>query len=169
MDAYFGDDNFYKLERKEGLLYITLHTIYAGSPAEGVELKLILDTGAYMTVLSRGTAIKHGFDKLPKTVTSFTGFGGNVAVDFIRIPGLLILGRLRQDVPVLVPHDMYCIDEKTGKPKQMQEVLGLNVLEYYNYFVNTENDRLYLQENPNPRFYRPELASGQVFTARKDY
>ena len=167
MDAYFGDDNFYKLERKEGLLYITLHTIYAGSPAEGVELKLILDTGAYMTVLSRGTAIKHGFDKLPKTVTSFTGFGGSVAVDFIRIPGLLILGRLRQDVPVLVPHDMYRVDEKTGKPKQMQEVLGLNVLEYYNYFVNTENDRLYLQENPNPRFYRPELASGQVFTARE--
>ena len=64
---------------------------------------------------------------------------------------------------------LYRIDEKTGKPRQMQEVLGLNVLEYYNYFISTENDRLYLQENSNPRFYRQELASGQVFSASVDF
>ena len=165
MDVHFGDENFYKLERKEGLFYLTVHTVYAGSPIEGAELKLILDTGAFMTVLSRGTAIKHGFDKLPKTRTSFTGFGGSVAVDYVRIPGLLILGKLHTDVPVLVPHEMYRVDKKTGTPKQMQEVLGLNVLEYYNYYIDSENDRLFLQENPNPKFYRAVLASGQAFTA----
>jgi predicted aspartyl protease len=164
----FSDTAFYKLERRDGLFYVTLHTIYKDSPAEGAELKLILDTGAYMTVLSRGTAIRHGFDELPKKPTTLTGFGGSVDADFVRIPGLLVLGRLRLDIPVLIPHDMFYIDNKTGKRRQMQEVLGLNVLEYYNYFIDTENDRLYLQENPNPRFYRDELASGQVFVSAAD-
>jgi hypothetical protein len=60
---------------------------------------------------------------------------------------------------------MYYVENNTGKKKQLQEVLGLNVLEYYNYFIDTENDRLYLQENPKPRFYSNELKSGQTFLA----
>lgn len=39
------------------------------------------------------------------------------------------VGQLHTDVPVLIPHDMYRISPKTGKKKQMPEVLGLNVLE----------------------------------------
>nr|AGS53410.1 hypothetical protein [uncultured bacterium contig00025] len=89
-------------------------------------------------------------------------------MDYVRIPGLLILDKLRTDVPVLIPREMYRIDEETGEKKQMQEVLGLNVLEYYNYFIDTENDRLYLQENPKPRFYKKTLASGQVFLTQSN-
>jgi hypothetical protein len=168
MTVHFGNENFYKLERQDGLLYVTVNTVYSGSPADGSKLKLVLDTGAYMTVISRGTAIECGFDKLPKKTTTLSGFGGSIAVDFVRIPGLLLLGKLRMDVPVLIPHDMFRTDPKTGRKKQMQEVLGLNVLEYYNYFVDTENDKLYLQENQNPRFLNDELASGQAFWASED-
>jgi predicted aspartyl protease len=163
MNAFFSDDSYYELERQEGLLYVTLRAIYVGSASEGAKLRFVLDTGAFMTVLSRGTAIDCGFDQLPATETTLTGFGGTVKVDFVRIPGLLVLDKLFTDVPVLIPHDKYRVDETTGEKKQMQEVIGLNVLEYYNYFIDTENDRLYLRVNPKPRFYKQALASGQVF------
>lgn len=168
MDVHFGDNSYYKLERQDGLFHITLRAVYAGSPANGTKLDLILDTGAYMTVISRSTANRCGFDKLPKTTLSFTGFGGKVKADFVKIPGLLILGKLKTDVPVIIPHDYFHVDEDTGEKKPMQEVLGLNVLEYYNYFIDTENDKLYLQDNPSPRFYDPVLESGPAFTAKKD-
>ena len=67
------------------------------------------------------------------------------------------------DVPVLIPHNMYRTNPETGETKQMPEVLGLNILEYYNYYIDSENDKLYLRENPNPRFYTNSLASGKSF------
>ena len=57
------------------------------------------------------------------------------------------LDKLHTGVPVLIPHDLFRIHEKTKEKKQMPEVLGLNVLEYYNYYIDTENDRLYLDES----------------------
>jgi hypothetical protein len=163
LNIYFGDQNFYKLEREDGLLFVTLPIFYAGSPPTGTMIRFTLDTGAYMSVISRGTAVRRGLDKLPKKSAVLFGFGGGIDVDFVRIPGIKILGRLRTDVPVLIPHDTYRIHPRTGQRKQMPEVLGLNVLEYYNYYIDSENDRLYLSENGNPRFYNPEIKSGQVF------
>ena len=163
MDVYFGDDNFYELERKNGLYYLMLHILYEGGPVDGEEVKFILDTGACLSVISRSTAVLYGLDKLPKKTTSLFGFGGGVIADFVLIPGMKILEKTRTDVPVLIPHDMYRIHPVTGEKKLMPEVLGLNVLEYYNYYIDTENDKLYLNENPNPRFYSIEFASGQAF------
>ena len=168
MQVYFEDNNFLTIERNDGLYYVTVNVIYEGSTKDGEEVKLILDTGAFMTVLSRGTAIKHGFDKLPKKAASITGFGGTIPADVIRIPGVKLLNRLYMNVPILVPHEMYRVDQKTGKKKQMQEVLGLNILEYYNYYVDVGNDRLYLKENPNPKFLNEVLKSGDVFTLNLD-
>ena len=42
--------------------------------------------------------------------------------------------------------------------------LGLNVLEYFNYYVDTENTRLYMKLNPNPTPYDPMIACGKIFT-----
>ena len=165
LNVYFGDENFYELEREDGLLYVTLKTIYEGSLAKGTGIRFILDTGAYMTVISRSTAIHRGFDKLPKKEAVLYGFGGGIDVDYVRIPGLMILGKFRSDVPVLIPHDTYRVHHKTGEKKLLQDVLGLNVLEYYNYYIDTANDRLFLNENPIPRFYHERLASGQAFHA----
>ena len=88
------------------------------------------------------------FDKLPKVTTELFGFGGGINVDLVRIPGFLILGKLHTNVPVLIPHELYRANPKTGKKKLLPEVLGLNVLEYFNYYIDTANDRLYLKQNP---------------------
>ena len=168
MDVYFGDNSYYDLTRDSGLLYVRLKAIYQGSPVDGEGIEFIFDTGAYLTVISRNTAIRCGFDKLPKKTTDLFGFGDAITVDFVRIPGLIILGKTLTDIPVLIPHDMYRTNPRTGEIKQMPEVLGLNVLEYYNYYIDTERDRLYLNENPNPRFYSELLESGHVYTLPDD-
>jgi hypothetical protein len=158
LNVSFADNVFYKLERQEGLLYVTLPIFYEGSPPSGTEIKFILDTGSFLSVISRGTALRYGLDKLPKKPTTLFGFGGGIDVDFVRIPKLKVL-REHHGVPVLIPHEMYRTHPKTGEKRPMPEVVGLNVLEYYNYYIDTENDRLYLRENPIPRFYDPKLAS----------
>ena len=163
MDIYFGDESFYELERINGLYFISLRILYKGSSVDGARVKFILDTGAYLSVISRSTAIRCGLDKLPKKTTILFGFGGGIRADYVLIPGFKILEKTRTDVPVLIPHEMYRIHPETGEKKLLPDVLGLNLLEYYNYYIDTENDKLYLNENPNPRFYSKELASGQSF------
>jgi len=130
---------------------------------EGTRVDLLLDTGAYLSVLSRRTAIDCGFDKLPKITTTLKGYSGGIPADFVRIQGLRVLGKILTGVPVLIPHDVNYTDPVTKLTKPFQEILGLNVLEYFNYFVNTENDRLYLNWNPTPRPYSKEFACGQSF------
>ena len=168
MEVYFGDESFYRLKRQNGLFYITLHVLHSGGSTDGSEIRFILDTGAYISVISRGTAIQLGFNKLPKKETILFGFGDAITADFVRIPGLIILDKTRIDVPVLIPRDMYRINPKTGEKKQMPDVLGLSVLEYYNYFINTEKNLLYLAENPAPVFYSKVLESGQGFVFPDD-
>ena len=92
MNIYFDDNRFYELKREDGLFYVTIPVIYEGGEIAGEDLKFILDTGAYMTVISRGTAIRHKFDKLPKVTTELFGFSGGINVDFVRISGFLIIG-----------------------------------------------------------------------------
>jgi len=164
MDVFFGNNDYYELHREKGLLYVTLRLIYQGSPKNGEKIKFVLDTGAFLSVISRGTAIRCGFDKLPKEETVLYRFGGVIKVDYVRLPGFIILGKVITDVPVLIPHTMYREDPETCEKKQMPEVLGLNILEYYNYYIDTENELLYLKANPNPKFYSKSLISGQVFT-----
>ncbi|MDR0221871.1 MAG: retroviral-like aspartic protease family protein [Lachnospiraceae bacterium] len=163
MNVFFEETKCLDLLRQDGLFHVTLHIVYEGSPVEGDKLKLILDTGAYITVISRGTAINCGFDKLPKKAASIFGFGGDIKADYVHIPGLLVSGKLHTNVPVMIPHKTHYTDVSTGETKQTPEVLGLNILEHYNYYIDTENDKLYLRDNPKPRFYAPELESGATF------
>ena len=168
MDVRFGSQNFHKLKRENGQLHVEILLRYEGITDKKVSyygekpVRLILDTGAYLTVISRGTAQLCYFDRLPKIATRIFGFSGSIGADYVRIPGIVILGKVLQDVPVLIPHDLYRLDEETGDKRRIPEVLGLNILEYYNYYVDTENDRIYLNENPNPRFYNASLSSGSI-------
>ena len=153
MTVYFNDNSFIQIQRQGGHHYITISAIYAGSDIGGTDIDFILDTGAFMTVVSRDIAKEFGYDKLPKVSAKIKGYSGEVPADFVRIPGLKVLGPLLTDVPVLIPHSN----------EHKQNVFGLNVLEYFNYYIDTENDKLYLSNNPNPKPYREILACGDVF------
>lgn len=155
MTVTFRENDFITLRREGGHLYLFAQLYYEGVSDDGSLVNFILDTGAYLTVLSRRTAIRCGYDKLPSTVVTINGFGGSgEPADVVRIPGLKILDKFVTDVPVLIPH---------GKDLT-QEVLGLNVLEYFNYYVDTENTRLYMKLNPTPIPYDTMIACGKIFT-----
>ena len=155
MTITFKDNDFVSLRKEEGHLYLFAKLFHEGATDEGSLVNFILDTGAYLTVVSRRTAMRCGFDKLPSTEVTINGFGGDgEPADVVRIPGLRILNRLITDVPVLIPH----------RKDLTQEVLGLNVLEYFNYYVDTENDRIYMKINPNPKPYDLMVACGEIFT-----
>ena len=153
MTVYFDDRNSLDIQRIGGHLYITICALYAGSDIDGTEISFILDTGAFITVISRDIANRFGYDKLPKVPGKIKGYSGEVAADFVRIPGLKILEPFMIDVPVLIPHNT---DLK-------HNILGLNILEYFNYYIDTSNDKLYISENPTPRHYNPILACGGIF------
>jgi len=158
MTVYFGDDSFLKLRRERGHLFAQILTVYAGGSVEGEKINFILDTGAFMTVISRDTAEQFGYDTLPKILSRIKGYSGEAVADFTRIPSLRILDTLLTDVPVLIPHSM----------ELRQNIVGLNVLEYFNYYVDNENDRLYLSLNPDPRPYDKLFACGGVFAIHPD-
>ena len=153
MTVYFYDNNYIQIQRQDGHHYITIRAIYTGSDIDGTDIDFILDTGAFMTVISRDIAKEFGYDRLPKVSAKIKGYSGEVPADFVRIPGLKVLDPLLTDVPVLIPHSN----------EHKQNVLGLNVLEYFNYYIDTENDKIYLGNNTNPRPYRDILACGGVF------
>ena len=156
MNVYFKDGSFLDFRRREGHYYMYARAVHQRSGIDGEKIDFIFDTGAFLTIISRNTAVRCGFDKLPSTIISLSGFGGDgEPADFIRIPSLKILDVLVTDVPVAVPYD----SEST------REVLGLNVLEYFHYYIDTENDRIYFCRNLNPKPYDDRLACGQVFTA----
>jgi len=148
MKVFFDDGNIVNLERKDGHLYLYFRMIQTGGNSES----FILDTGAFMTVLSRNTALSYGYDKLPKIVTIIKGLTGEEPADFVRIPNLKILNITMINVPVLIPHSK----------RLKQNIVGLNVLEYFKYCIDTENDKMYIMLNPKPRHYHGILACEKV-------
>ena len=61
MEVSFDNNSIVSLERKDGHLHLYFRMIHTGNNTES----FILDTGAFMTVLSRNTALSYGYDKLP--------------------------------------------------------------------------------------------------------
>ncbi len=147
------DSNFSELRRDEGHFYIQIPIIREGTKRDEY-IDFILDTGAYITVISRRTAIKYKYDILPKDRVNLHGFTGNELADLVEIPALKIMDKVMTNVKVLIPVDINI----------NQEVLGLNVLEYFNYYIDTKNDKIYFKENDNPRPIIG-LACGRIYIA----
>jgi clan AA aspartic protease (TIGR02281 family) len=144
---------YLNIKRHGGHYYVTLRAIYNTSDkAYAEKIDFILDTGAFITVISRDIAELFGYDKLPKIPSKIKGYTGEAPADFVRIPGLKILNTELYDVPVLIPHNK----------ELKQNILGLNILEYFEYLIETNNDKIHIRLNPNPRQYHKILECGQV-------
>jgi len=118
----------------------------------------VFDTGAYLTVLTKDTAKEFGFDMLTPIQRNIplTGFANSKCTgDLIEIPGMLLGGKRLEDVRVAIPY----IETE-------DDILGLNVLEYFNYLIDSGNDKVYFVDSP---IYKPpkELGCGKVTTVKK--
>jgi len=123
--------------KADGHRHLAIPIFYETGNNSNFAVDFILDTGAYLTVLTKMTAELFGFDKLEPLVKKvpLTGFAGfKVEGDLIEIP--MLFGGKRIDAKVAVPY----VDT-------MNDILGLNVLEHFNYLIDNSNDKIYFSDN----------------------
>ena len=125
----------------DGNYHIRIPTFYGFDSYSNDRIDFIFDTGAYITVLSRQEAVLFDFmDNFTiKSNVPISGFAGSCLVDIKEIPGFVVGGKRLEGVKVAVPH----IDTDVN-------ILGLNVIELFKYYIDTEKYEIYFSENPLP-------------------
>ena len=152
--------HFVDVTRKEGHIFFEIEFVSYNQLSDNTST-IMLDSGAYLTVISSDVAIEYGFDSLPYKSVDLHGFTGSTPAKLITVPGLKIAGCVITQVNILVPIDTSI---KTV-------VLGQNVLEYFNYKVDHDEGRIYFDKNPNPKpqsKYIDLVGCGGVFTSNLD-
>ena len=122
----------------DGHYHLYVPVLYNFDTYANRKVDFVFDTGAFLTVISRETAAEFNFiDRftIQKNI-SLAGFSGECLADLKEIPGIIIGGRKLMGVKVAVPHIVTDMD-----------ILGLNVIEHFKYFIDTENDKIYFSDN----------------------
>jgi predicted aspartyl protease len=141
----FGDDGHY---------HMIVPIFYETDSYTSYKADFVFDTGAYITVMTRETAERLGFLNSHNLIENvpLKGFAGECLADIKEIPGLFLGGRFFENVKVAVPHEATDMN-----------ILGLNVIDYLKFFVDTEYDRICFILNPQPKVPQPFLC-GSVRT-----
>jgi predicted aspartyl protease len=116
-------------------------TFYEFGNYNNDRVDFIFDTGAFISVISRKEALIRGFDNSFATHTNvrLAGFSGSCHADILEIPGFVIGGRRLEGVKVAIPYADTDVN-----------ILGLNVIELFKYYIDTEKDEIYFAQNPTP-------------------
>ena len=136
----------------DGHYHIQIPTFYEFGNFSNESIDYIFDTGAFITVLTLKVARFLGFaDKYTiRANVTMDGFAGSCLTDIKDIPGMVIGGRRLESVKVAVPQ----VDTDMN-------ILGLNVIELFKYYIDTENDMIYFADNPAPSIDK-QLRCGKV-------
>ncbi|MCL2198555.1 MAG: hypothetical protein FWB80_06505 [Defluviitaleaceae bacterium] len=138
--------------RTDGHRHLMIPVFFGESSYANDKVDFILDTGAYLTVLTLKTAILFGFDKLPpiKKNIPLTGFAGfSINGDLVEI-NMLLGNRKLNAAKVVIPY-VHTTDN----------ILSLNILEHFNYAVDSTDDKIYFSDNPIYKA-RKELKCGSI-------
>jgi len=151
----FSPEKFDALEsltiEADGHYHLSVPTFYDFDGYANTPIDFVFDTGAFLTVITRGTAARLGYlDRftIQKRII-LSGFSGDCFADLKEIPGFMIGGRKIEGAKVAVPYIETDIS-----------ILGLNVIEYFRFFIDTERDKIYFSENPLPEVPEQLRASG---------
>ena len=98
----------------------------------------ILDTGAFVTIINNETANRYKIDLLPIKVKDHPlgGFAGSTKVNLVEVPQFIIGDRTIPDVVVAIP-----------QIETTQNILGLNVLEYFKFYIDTDKNYIFFQDS----------------------
>lgn len=145
-DLVLSYDSAHTLEYDKGHYFLDIPAFYNYKDYSNKVISFVFDTGAYITVLSRRTVALMGFEGkfTVEENVPLSGFAGKTLADIKEIPGFVIGGRRLEGVKVAVPH--IHTDEN---------ILGLNVLEYFKYLIDTESDKIYFAQNLKPEISKP--------------
>ena len=149
---YRSEENLFFLRRSH--YHLDVPVIFDLDYRLNRKVRFLLDTGAYVTVINKRTSLRFGFDKFPTVIKDFplTGLSGSIDASLIEIPGMIIGDRTLKGIKVAIPHEdtKYCI-------------LGLNVLEHFNYLLDSEHSKIYFSDNPVYKI-PDELKSAEVLS-----
>ena len=130
--------------------HLTVPTFYRFGADSYGEIEFIFDTGAYLTIISKTTADNYGFGNLRTINASIPihGYAGQARAELVEIPGMSLGGRILRDVKVAIPHkDPEYIGDNGQVEIKPLNILGLNVLEHFNYFVSSTESMIYFSDN----------------------
>jgi len=139
--------------RADGHRHLMVPVFFKEGSHANDKVDFILDTGAYLTVLTLKTAVLFGFDKVTplKKNIPLTGFAGfSIAGDLIEIT-MLIGNRKLSAAKVAIPY-----------VNTTDNILSLNILEHFNYAIDNTNDKIYFADNPIYKAHQ-ELKCGNLF------
>jgi len=128
---------------EEGHYYIPIPAFYAKESHANDTITFMLDTGAYLTVITPYTAEWFGFNKLTPINPDIIlrGYAGECKAALVEIPGLVIGGKILDGVKVAIPK----MTEQSGI--NSVNILGLNVLEYFRYLIDSADCKMYFARN----------------------
>jgi len=118
------------------------------------DAKFLFDTGSVLSTISSITAKKAGILLTGKTDVRIGGFNMDqekTAGEIVTVPFIYMANFLIYDVQFFV----------APPGAQIAEVLGNNVLTYFNYTVSNHAKRIYFAKNPQPTPYA-NYGCGQV-------
>ena len=118
--------------------YIKIPIILDKESRYNKPISLIVDTGAFVTIINKETANRYKLDLLPIKLRDHPlgGFAGSTKVDLVEVPQIIIGNRTISDVVVAIP-----------QIETTQNILGLNILEYFKFYVDTDENYIYFQDS----------------------
>jgi len=130
--------NKQEVEFKKTHYYIKVPVILDPQSRFNEPISFIVDTGAFLTVINKRTAKRCKLDLLPVKTKDYQlgGFAGSTKVDLIKVPQFILGDRTITDVVVAIP-----------QIETTQNILGLNVLEYFKFYIDTDENYIYFQDS----------------------
>jgi len=115
---------------------------------------LLIDTGAFITMLNKVTAEERGYPIVDVKGCAISGFSQQgLLCDVRKIPVVIFCGFTIKDVFIATPH----YDNVT-----VSEVLGMNVLENFDFGLSQTNDEIYLNKRAFFVSEKPKYKSGEI-------
>ena len=119
-----------------------------------VQHDLLIDTGAFITMLNKTSAEECGYPIIDERGCAISGFSQQgLLCDVRKIPIIIFCGFIIKDVIITTPHDDHVI---------VSEVLGMNVLENFDFGLSQTNDELYLNKRNFVVSEKPKYQSGAI-------
>ena len=117
-------------------------------------LDLLIDTGAFITMLNKSTAEENNYPIIDVQGCRISGFSQKeLLCDLRKIPAVVFCGYTIKDVIIATPH----YDDVN-----VSEVLGMNVLENFDFGFNLTKQEIYLNKRDSFISVKPKYKSGEV-------
>jgi len=117
-------------------------------------LELLLDTGAFITLISKDTAEEYGFKIKEECGCAISGFSEkSLMCDLREIPNVVFCGFTISNVIVATPHD---------DGVKVAEILGMNLLENFDFGFNLTQQKIFLNKRPTFESNKPKYKVGEI-------